>query len=82
MDAKTEKINFKEVLMCLKTNKYIYAIALMVLIYNLVSNMGVAFLLLYVCCGKYWSYGNCIINKYGNATDHVYHADAYEKKRL
>lgn len=41
VDVKTEKVNLREVLTVLKTNKYIYAVAVMVLMTNLVSNMGV-----------------------------------------
>ena len=40
IDAKTDKIVLKDVWNCLKSNKHIYPIALMVFIYNLVANMG------------------------------------------
>jgi Na+/melibiose symporter-like transporter len=37
----SEKVNFKELVAVLKTNYYIYAVALMLLVYNFISNMGV-----------------------------------------
>lgn len=43
VDAKSEtKVSMKEVFTVLKTNKYIYFVALMLFVYYLVSNMGVA----------------------------------------
>lgn len=41
VDAQTDKIDMKAVFECLKTNKYIYVVALMMLIYNLVTNLGI-----------------------------------------
>ncbi len=41
IDAKTDKIILRDVWECLKSNKHIYPVAIMVLIYNLVANMGV-----------------------------------------
>ena len=41
VDAKTDKINLKEVFQCLKINKYIYPIAILSLVYYIISNMGV-----------------------------------------
>ncbi len=41
IDVKTDKIILKDVWTCLKSNKHIYAIAIMVFIYNVVANMGV-----------------------------------------
>lgn len=37
-----EKVKFKDVLTVLKANKYIYFVALLLLIYNMISNMGVS----------------------------------------
>lgn len=42
IDATTEKINFRHVLSVLKTNKYIYMIAMVSLLANLVASMGVS----------------------------------------
>ena len=43
VDAKSEtKVSMKEVFAVLKSNKYIYFVGLLLLVYNLISNMGVA----------------------------------------
>ena len=40
--ASGEKISLKEVLTVLKSNKYIYFVALLLFVYNMISNMGVS----------------------------------------
>lgn len=42
VDAQTDKINLKDVFIVLKSNRYIYIVALMTFIYNLVMNLGVS----------------------------------------
>lgn len=37
-----DKVNFREVLTVLGTNKYIYFVALLLFVYNMISNMGVS----------------------------------------
>lgn len=41
IDAKSEKVQFKDVLLVLKTNKYIYIVAFITLVATFVSNMGI-----------------------------------------
>lgn len=40
--ASGEKVNLKEVMTVLKANKYIYFVALLLFVYNMISNMGVS----------------------------------------
>lgn len=48
VDVRTDRIKIKDIFYMLKSNKYIWIVALMLFVYNLVSNMGVS--------QYYWTY--------------------------